>query len=134
MSSAWKIVVSTRPGSGSIPTLTKEAFKFSSKFSSKYFIVRCNHNNYKDFFLRSHLLCHINSLVKLNTLKTEAGITRKEQLPKTYIIVFSVLYSVTTHSYSKIFNTKINKWVWGTFGISACIQLNITHTLVIHWL
>ena len=57
-----------------------------------------------------------------------------EQLSKTYIIVFSILYSVTTHSYSKIFNTKISKWVWGTFDISTRIQLNITHTLVIHWL
>ena len=39
---------------------------------------------WKSFF-RSHQLCHINNLVKLNTLKTEADITHKEQLSKTYI-------------------------------------------------
>ena len=68
----------------------------------------------------------------MNTLKTEAGITHKEQLSKTYIIVFSILYSVTAHSYSKIFNTKINEWVWGIFDLSTCIQLNITRTLVMN--
>ena len=72
------------------------------------------------------------SSIKLNTLKTEAGITYKEQMSETYIIVFSILYSVTIHSYSSIFNTKINKWVWGTVGISTCIQLHITHTLVMN--
>ena len=39
---------------------------------------------------------------------------------------------MTTHSYNKIFNTEINKWVWGTFDIITCIQLNITHTLVMN--
>ena len=26
----------------------------------------------------------------------------------------------------------MNKWVWGIFDISTCIQLNITHTLVMN--
>ena len=43
-----------------------------------------------------------------------------------------MLYSVTTHFYSKIFNTKINKWVWGTFDISTYIYVH-THTLEAGW-
>ena len=41
--------------------------------------------------------------------------------------MLSIVCSITTHFYSKISTTKINKWAWGTFDISICVQL-ISHT------
>ena len=52
------------------------------------------------FFLYSHQLCHINSLVKLNTLKTEAGITHKEQLSKTYTYIYYSIFNFVLSDYS----------------------------------
>ena len=46
------------------------------------------------------------------------------------------MYSVTTHSYSNIFNTKINKWVWGTFEYQHLYTIKyytyISYTLVMN--
>ena len=63
-------------------SLTEEEEPRGFQFNSKYFIVRCNRNNETEFFLWSHQLCHINNLVKLNTLKTEAGIKHKNSCLK----------------------------------------------------